>query len=117
MTRTLSQGGVGGSMQNSRVRSKRGEKRGEGNKAARDAYHGQAGASAPGLSAEAVAPLDASANRWDRKAIGAKDDKVVLVDRKVKALLNKLSMEKFDSISDQIVEWANKSEDENDGRR
>ncbi|KAG6876228.1 hypothetical protein C0992_000430 [Termitomyces sp. T32_za158] len=63
-----------------------------------------------------VAPLEVSANRWDRKAVGAKDDKVALVDRKVKALLNKLSMEKFDSISDQIVEWANKSEDERDGK-
>ena len=39
-----------------------------------------------------------------------------LVQRKVKALLNKLTMEKFDSISDQILEWANKSEQESDGR-
>jgi translation initiation factor 4G len=37
------------------------------------------------------------------------------VERKVKALLNKLTMEKFDSISDQIVAWANKSEAEVDG--
>jgi len=36
------------------------------------------------------------------------------VERKVKALLNKLTMEKFDSISDQIVAWANKSEAEVD---
>ncbi len=40
----------------------------------------------------------------------------MVVDRKVKALLNKLTMEKFDSISDQIIEWANKSENEKDGR-
>jgi translation initiation factor 4G len=39
-----------------------------------------------------------------------------MVERKVKGLLNKLSMEKFDSISDQIISWANKSEDEKDGR-
>ena len=38
------------------------------------------------------------------------------VERKVKALLNKLTMEKFDSISDQIVAWANKSESETDGQ-
>ena len=31
-----------------------------------------------------------------------------------KSLLNKLTMEKFDSISDQIVAWANKFEKEND---
>ncbi|KAG6902772.1 hypothetical protein C0995_011920 [Termitomyces sp. Mi166 len=116
MTRTSSQGGVGGTpMSNNRVRSKRGEKRGEGNKAGRDGYgHGQSGASQ--LPAESVAPLEVSANRWDRKAIGAKDDQKALVDRKVKALLNKLTMEKFDSISDQIVEWANKSDGDNDGK-
>ncbi|KAG8772959.1 hypothetical protein FRC20_005384 [Serendipita sp. 405] len=39
-----------------------------------------------------------------------------VVERKVKALLNKLTMEKFESISDQIVAWANKSESETDGQ-
>ncbi len=39
-----------------------------------------------------------------------------MVDRKVKGLLNKLTMEKFDLISDQIIAWANKSEKEKDGR-
>ena len=39
-----------------------------------------------------------------------------LVERKVKGLLNKLTMEKFASISDQIIAWANKSEKEKDGR-
>ncbi|KAI6046359.1 armadillo-type protein [Pisolithus marmoratus] len=34
----------------------------------------------------------------------------------VKSLLNKLTVENFDSISDQIVTWANKSENEKDGR-
>jgi translation initiation factor 4G len=37
------------------------------------------------------------------------------VERKVKSLLNKLTLEKFDSISDQIVSWANRSEAETDG--
>lgn len=37
------------------------------------------------------------------------------VDRKVKGLLNKLNMENFDSISDQVITWANKSEQEKDG--
>jgi translation initiation factor 4G len=37
------------------------------------------------------------------------------IERKVKALLNKLTMEKFDSISDQIVAWADRSETEVDG--
>ncbi|KAJ6458606.1 armadillo-type protein [Mycena vulgaris] len=62
-------------------------------------------------------PLQATANRWDRKTVGAVDpDSPEFVDRKVKGLLNKLTMMKFDSISDQIIKWANKSEKEKDGR-
>ena len=34
----------------------------------------------------------------------------------VKSLLNRLTMERFDSISDQIIGWVNKSEKEEDGR-
>ena len=32
------------------------------------------------------------------------------VDRKVRALLNKLTVEEFDPISDQIIAWTNKSQ-------
>jgi translation initiation factor 4G len=72
---------------------------------------------AQNVSLEPVAPLQASANRWDRKFAAAVDpDSPEVVDRKVKGLLNKLTMEKFDSISDQIISWANKSEKEKDGR-
>ena len=39
-----------------------------------------------------------------------------IVDRNVKSLLNTLTMEVFDSISDQIISWVNKSEHEKDGR-
>ncbi|TCD64964.1 hypothetical protein EIP91_003377 [Steccherinum ochraceum] len=35
---------------------------------------------------------------------------------KVTALLNKLTMKRFDPISDQIIEWMNRSENEKDGR-
>ncbi|KAG8690394.1 hypothetical protein FRC11_011933 [Ceratobasidium sp. 423] len=38
-----------------------------------------------------------------------------IMDRKVRALLNKITMGNFDSISDQILEWANESEQEQDG--
>ena len=65
---------------------------------------------------EPVAPLQVNANRSDRKAFHADPDSSEVVYWKVKALLNKLTMEKFDSISDQIIEWANKSENEKDGR-
>jgi translation initiation factor 4G len=39
-----------------------------------------------------------------------------IVERKVRGLLNKLTMTRFDSISDQIIAWADKSEREKDGR-
>jgi hypothetical protein len=47
-----------------------------------------------------------------KKGTTVDPDSPELVDRKVKGLLNKLTMEKFDSISDQIITWANKSEKE-----
>ncbi|KIK09261.1 hypothetical protein K443DRAFT_83134 [Laccaria amethystina LaAM-08-1] len=73
-------------------------------------------ANAQNVKFEPVAPLQVSANRWDRKAIQIDPDSPEIVDRKVKGLLNKLTMEKFDSISDQVIAWANKSEKEKDGR-
>jgi len=78
-----------------------------------------------------VKMLEMSANRWTASSIAnrghhhrgtARPIMVVqevespeIIERKVKALLNKLTMEKFDSISDQIVAWANKSEMEVNG--
>ena len=62
-----------------------------------------------GANFEPVTPLEVSANRWRRKAPASGG---LRVERKVLALLNKLTMEKFDPLSDQIVEWANKSEAE-----
>ncbi|KAJ7270036.1 armadillo-type protein [Mycena haematopus] len=115
MTRSTSQSGAGSQLGGSkRTRSKRGE--------ARDKNQGsqlaQGSNSRDNQSIfENPPPLQATANRWDRKAVSAVDpDSPELVDRKVKGLLNKLTMEKFDSISDQIIEWANKSEKEKDGR-
>jgi translation initiation factor 4G len=122
MQRTASQGGPGGvPMSSNRTRSKRGEKRPEGNKSGGQQGHGGYGHGQSNMgqnvSLEPVAPLQASANRWDRKTVSAVDpDSPEIVDRKVKGLLNKLTMEKFDSISDQIIAWANKSEKEKDGR-
>ena len=120
LQRTPSQGGPGGvPMSNNRVRSTRGKNRGE-HKAAdqQQSGYGQSQSSTsqnPAL--DAFAPLQVSANRWDRKSLAVTDpDSPEVVDRKVKSLLNKLTMEKFDSISDQIITWANKSEKEKDGR-
>ncbi|GMK55230.1 hypothetical protein CspeluHIS016_0202860 [Cutaneotrichosporon spelunceum] len=63
-----------------------------------------------------VAPLVVSANAWvNARSAGTDEKSPAFIERKVKALLNKLTEEKFDSISDQILEWANKSRDETDG--
>lgn len=118
MQRTASQGGPGGGMDNRRTRSKRGDKRPDGNK--QPQQHGGSafggGYSNAGPPLEPVAPLQATENRWDRNALSSSGDSPEVVDRKVKGLLNKITMEKFDSISDQIIAWANKSEKEKDGR-
>lgn len=74
---------------------------------------------------EDAAPLEASETGWKPDILGRgtasgtatpTSDSPEMVVRKVKALLNKLTLEKFDSISDQILEWADKSINETDGR-
>ncbi|KAJ7188714.1 hypothetical protein C8R46DRAFT_1171656 [Mycena filopes] len=122
MTRTSSQPGVSSGLSGSksgRTRSKRGETRDKNNST--QPSHGGSGFSGHNASLppsfDNPPPLQVTANRWDRKTVGAVDpDSPEIVDRKVKGLLNKLTMEKFDSISDQIIEWANRSEKEKDGR-
>lgn len=118
MVRSSSQGGPT-PMGSNRTRSKRGEKNG------RAAPQQQTFANPPpqfGAPLEPVAPLETSANRWVPNSLTRKptsapsEDSPEIVERKVKGLLNKLTMEKFDSISDQIITWANKSEKEKDGR-
>ncbi|PWN49489.1 hypothetical protein IE53DRAFT_141109 [Violaceomyces palustris] len=72
----------------------------------------------PTIPLDQVVPLASSENRWTPmgRSSAIKADSPEMVQRKVKALLNKLTLEKFDSISDQILEWANKSVNETDGR-
>ena len=115
MVRTISQSGTG----RDRTRSKRGA-----NDSNRSSVVGSSG---PAISVsamgppESIAPLEVSANRWvasstRRSGPGVDSESPEIVERKVKGLLNKLTMERFDSISDQIIAWANKSEREKDGR-
>jgi translation initiation factor 4G len=115
LTRTASTGGPTATRE--RTRSKRGEKR-DSNKLGNTTQHQAATASMYNhqMGFEPVVPLQATANRGDRKTFQADGDTLEMVERKVKGLLNKLTMEKFDSISDQIISWANKSENEKDGR-
>jgi len=65
------------------------------------------------INIEPVTPLVASADRWTKQPL---TDEGQNIERKVKALLNKLTVAKFDTLSDRIIDWANKSEVENDGR-
>jgi translation initiation factor 4G len=136
LIRTASQGGGAGGVgvnqpsglgSNRHRGSRQGKHRTEANR-----VHSQHGTPLSGqaqLPLEPVAPLEMSANRWTPASIAAPgagfarrpgqpvdENSPEVVDRKVKSLLNRLSMEKFDSLSDQIIEWANKSEKENDGR-
>ena len=122
MVRSSSQGGPGGIPSN-RTRSKRGEKRGDkGPPSQSSSAFSSVAQQQFGL--EPVAPLEVSENRWTPMSLGKKaaaaapvsEDTPEVVDRKVRSLLNKLTMERFDSISDQIIAWANKSEKEKDGR-
>lgn len=125
MVRTNSQGGPGGSSSSlgtKRTRSKRGDQ--QRSEANRIITHNAPSAFGQGnslMNLEPVAPLVATKDRWVGGSVAksrpsASADPTELVDKKVRALLNKLTMEKFDSISDQIIAWANKSVEEKDGR-
>ncbi|KAL1915503.1 uncharacterized protein VTP21DRAFT_6627 [Calcarisporiella thermophila] len=70
------------------------------------------------------APLQKSENRWvptvqvEKSPSSTTDTdqlSLEIMQRKVKSLLNKLTLEKFDSISEQIIEFANRSRNETDG--
>lgn len=117
MQRSASQGGVGGAgpREAKRTRSQRGNNRGDSMRASGFSTPANQGM----MSFEPVAPLEVSENRWTadstKRGGPSQLEQRQLVDRKVKSLLNKLTMDKFDSISDQIIEWANKSEQEKDG--
>lgn len=71
----------------------------------------------PTIPMDQVVPLQASDSRWiGGRGATKPTDGPEMVTRKVKSLLNKLTMEKFDSISRQILDWANKSVNEKDGQ-
>lgn len=66
-----------------------------------------------GFGPRLVAPLRMST---ERRTLTADPVSLYTVCRKVRALLNKLAVATFDSISDQIIEWANMSRTETDAR-
>ncbi|ORX50565.1 hypothetical protein DM01DRAFT_1384800 [Hesseltinella vesiculosa] len=82
----------------------------------------------PTIPLDQVVPLEKSENRWmptvvatggDQAAVEGKADEELIpqdvIARKVKALLNKLTLERFDSISDKIWDFAHQSANEKDG--
>lgn len=87
---------------------------------------------APTIPLDQVVPLEKSENRWvpavvaTDGAAGTSSDKADaeaealvsqdIIIRKIKGLLNKLTLERFDSISDQIWEYAKQSEKEDNGQ-
>lgn len=101
MVRSSSQGGPGASG-SKRTRSKRGDAtRIETNRINAAATQFNVNATMP---LEPVAPLEHSANRWvsgstTGRAQAVDPDTPEIVEKKVRALLNKLTMEMFESIS------------------
>ncbi|CEP14021.1 hypothetical protein [Parasitella parasitica] len=89
-------------------------------------------AGGPTIPLDQVVPLEKSENRWVPAVVAtdgaaattsdkAKEEAADLVSqeviiRKIKSLLNKLTLEKFDSISGQILDYAKQSEKEDDGK-
>ncbi|GAA6007557.1 uncharacterized protein JCM10292_003925 [Rhodotorula paludigena] len=123
MSRTTSQSGMGGAFTSGgggRIKSERGSKRrdkgppGERDESRKPGQH----VAGDGFEGATLAPR--SETGWAPSVIAgasqADANSPEMVQRKVKALLNKLTLERFDSISNQILEWANKSVDETDGR-
>ncbi|KAG1718157.1 armadillo-type protein [Suillus lakei] len=113
-TPTPGQGRPGHLMHGS-TRSRRAETRGSAS--ANKAPISQQGR---GSGLEPVVPLKLSTNRWVPASTTRRDqphlDSPELVHCKVKSLLNKLTMDKFESISDEIILWANRSVNEKDVR-
>ncbi|KAI9365588.1 hypothetical protein BD770DRAFT_468441 [Pilaira anomala] len=119
------QGSNRGGMVNNNMNNRGGRGGGSGMKIIRNPPQTQG---APTIPFEQVAPLEKSENRWvptvqvntNNNGLNAEGEAEIipqeLIVRKVNALLNKLTMEKFDSIATQIFEYAKQSAKETNGR-
>lgn len=104
----------------------RGGSRAESKRAKQSAKHeAEANKSMPLTAGMNVGALETSATGWKPRSLGQAPGSNVgldgymeadVVQRKVKAALNKMTPEKFDRISDQILEIAAQSKNESDGR-
>lgn len=125
---------MGDDRMGSRSSSKRKSRRNESERSNRKDRSGRNsgrpyGNDEPSIPKEDVAPLVPSANRWVPKSRAGKSDEQKLapdgvtellgsdaVEKKSKSLLNKLTLEKFDRISEEIINVANQSQWEDDGK-
>ncbi|KAG9235283.1 putative eukaryotic translation initiation factor 4 gamma [Amylocarpus encephaloides] len=136
MTRTPSSSNMGYNMPNSPRQSNRSQRGGS----KRDSHQGgngkseaQAAKTMPLTAGMDLRPIQVSAGGWKPRSIGAPSATGAagptpgaaggtghmepdMVQRKVKAALNKMTPEKFDKIADQILAIAAQSKDEADGR-
>lgn len=126
MSRTPSSANAGGMPNSPRQGSRRG---GGGSK--RDGFSGggQNAKNMPLTAGQELKPIAVTASGWKPTSIGNKAAQAPIaalaqqghldpemVQRKVKAALNKMTPEKFDKISDQILTIAGQSKNEQDGR-
>lgn len=116
MVRSGSQRGAGPNSPRQSSRQTRGSRRNDA----------QAAKTMPLTAGQEVKPIAVTSNGWKPTSIGKSavassaaaagylDPE--MVQRKVKAALNKMTPEKFDRIADQILDIASQSKDESDGR-
>ncbi|KAI7817826.1 armadillo-type protein [Gamsiella multidivaricata] len=102
-------------------RGSRGGKRGGGQGRGGDRGHQEPALTIPLAD---IVPLEKTENAWTPNVSASQAPAVIVgeeppdqdvVARKVKGLLNKLTLEKFDSISDKVIDIANLSTKEDDG--
>ncbi|KAF4441501.1 translation initiation factor 4G [Fusarium austroafricanum] len=107
--------------------SPRGSRRGGGgnSKRGQEAKEAQAAKTMPLTAGQELKPIAQTANGWKPTSVGKNAGAAAapaghlepdMVQRKVKAALNKMTPEKFDRIADQILLIASQSKDESDGR-
>lgn len=124
MSRTSSQSNVRNMPSSPRQssRSTRGSRRNDFGGGAKEA---QAAKTMPLTAGQDIKPIAVSSGGWKPISIGRGAQPGAtgagyldpeLVQRKVKAALNKMTPEKFDRIADQILDIASQSKDESDGR-
>ncbi|PHH86324.1 hypothetical protein CDD83_10416 [Cordyceps sp. RAO-2017] len=89
------------------------------------AKEAQAAKTMPLTAGQEIKPIAISAGGWKPSSVGKASQPgpsgsayldPEMVQRKVKAALNKMTPEKFDRIADQILDIASQSKDESDGR-